>query len=113
MAFSAVTSHAEEYLNGALIQWGGKLPRQYIAKYQENELIFAEDSEGEKFFIVITGLVGIFKGANDRDQLLHEVGPGPRAASAIALVPDTSVIAVDKARFIYLITQHPGFAILQ
>ena len=97
-AFSGVTSHAEEYLNGALIQWGGKLPRHYIAKYQENELIFAEDSEGEKFFIVITGLVGIFKGGNGRDQLLHEVGPGelfgeialinsmPRAASAIALV---------------------------
>jgi hydroxyacylglutathione hydrolase len=124
MAFSAAAVDAEKYLNRALIQQGSKLPRHYLAKYQENELIFAEDSEGEKFFIVITGRVGIFKGGNGRDQLLHEVSPGqlfgeialinsmPRAASAIALVPDTGVIAVDKARFIYLVTQHPGFAIL-
>ena len=100
------------------------MPHHYIAKYQENDLIFAENSEGEGFFIVVTGLVGTFKGGSGRDKLLHEVGSGqlfgeivlinsmPRAASAIALVPDTSVIAVDKARFIYLATQHPGFAIL-
>jgi hydroxyacylglutathione hydrolase len=123
VALSAVTRNAEEYLRGALKQQG-KLPGRYIAKYQQNEVIFTEDSEGAEFFIVITGLVGIFKGGSSRDKLLHEVGPGqlfgeialinsmPRAASAIALVPDTSVIAVDKARFIYLVTQHPGFAIL-
>jgi hydroxyacylglutathione hydrolase len=100
------------------------LPRHYVVKYQKDELIFAEGSEGEEFFIVVTGRVGIFKGGSSRDKLLHELGPGqlfgelalinsmPRAASAIALVPDTTVIAVDKARFIYLVTQHPGFAIL-
>lgn len=124
MALSAVTRNSGEYLKEALIQQGGKLPRHYMAKYQKNELIFAEDSEGEEFFIVMTGCVGIFKGGSGRDKLLHEVSPGqlfgeiavinsmPRAASAIALVPDTSVVAVDKARFIYLVTQHPGFAIL-
>ena len=101
------------------------MPRHYFAKYQPNDLIFAEGSEGDEFFVVITGSVGIFRHVGGQpDDLLHQLGPGemfgelavisstPRAASAIALEPDTTIIAVDKARFLYLVTQHPGFAIL-
>ena len=76
MAFSAVTRNSGEYLKETLIQQGGELPRRYIAKYQENELIFAEDGEGVEFFIVITGVVGIFKRGSGRDKLLHESRPG-------------------------------------
>ena len=100
------------------------MTRQHFAKYQRDELIFAEGSEGDEFFIVVTGRVGLSKRVDGRQELLHQIGPGelfgeiavisstPRSASAYALEPDTSVIAVDKARFLYLISQHPGFAVL-
>jgi len=96
------------------------MTRQHFAKYQRDELIFAEGSEGDEFFIVVTGRVGLSKRVDGRQELLHQIGPGelfgeiavisstPRSASAYALEPDTSVIAVDKARFLYLISQHPG-----
>ncbi len=100
------------------------MTRQHFAKYQRDELIFAEGSEGDEFFIVVTGRVGLSKSVDGRQELVHQVGPGelfgeiavisstPRSASAYALEPDTSVIAVDKGRFLYLISQHPGFAVL-
>lgn len=100
------------------------MTRHYYAKYQPNDLIFAEGSEGDEFFIVISGCVGIVKDVAGRRELLHQVKPGelfgelaviksiPRSASAIALDQDTTVMAVDKARFLYLVSQHPGFAIL-
>jgi len=95
-----------------------------VATYQCGDRIFAEGSEGDEFFIVITGLVGLSKEVDGTQKELHRIGPGeifgeiavissaPRSASAIALEPDTSVIAVDKARFLYLVGQHFGFAVL-
>ena len=89
------------------------MTRQHFAKYQRDELIFAEGSEGDEFFIVVTGRVGLSKRVDGRQELLHQIGPGelfgeiavisstPRSASAYALEPDTSVIAVDKARFLH------------
>lgn len=100
------------------------MTRHHFAKFQRGELIFAEGSEGDEFFIVLTGHVGLSKKVDGGQELLHRIGPGelfgelalisstPRSASAIALHPDTSVIAVDKARFLYLISQHPSFAIM-
>lgn len=96
----------------------------HVATYQCGDRIFAEGSEGDEFFIVVTGLVGLSKEIDGAQKELHRIGPGeifgeiavissaPRSASAIALEPDTSVIAVDKARFLYLVGQHPGFAVL-
>jgi hydroxyacylglutathione hydrolase len=100
------------------------MSRHHFAKYQRDELVFAEGSEGDEFFIVVTGHVGLSKKVNGGHELLHQIGPGelfgelavisstPRSASAVALEPDTSVISVDKVRFLYLVSQHPGFAVL-
>jgi hypothetical protein len=108
MAFSAVALDAEKYLNRALIQQGSKLPRHYIAKYQENELIFAEDSEGEKFFIVITGRVGIFKGGNGRNQLLHEVSPGQLFGEIALINSMPRARSDDFVAGIYFLIDHLG-----
>lgn len=94
-----------------------------IVRYEAGELIFAEGSKGEEFYIVITGAVEIFQGKEGNREHLHTVGPGelfgevsivnatPRSATAIARDDATTVMNVDKARFLYLVSQQPGFAI--
>jgi CRP/FNR family cyclic AMP-dependent transcriptional regulator len=98
--------------------------RNNVTTFRRGDLIFAEGSQGDEFFIVITGLVGLSKVVDGVQKELHRIGSGeifgeiavissmPRSASATALESDTSVIAVDKARFLHLVGQHPGFAVL-
>ncbi len=68
--------------------------RNHFETYRRDELIFVEGSEGDEFFIVITGLVGLFKEIDGKQRELHRIGPGemfgeiavinatPRSASA-------------------------------
>ena len=75
-----------------------------VATYQCGDRIFAEGSEGDEFFIVITGLVGLSKEVDGTQKELHRIGPGeifgeiavisstPRSASALrsSLTPASS-----------------------
>jgi hydroxyacylglutathione hydrolase len=89
-----------------------------------NDTIFAEGSIGHEFYVVLSGAVGICRTVNGERRVLHTLGPSdmfgelalidpvPRAADAVALSAKTRVLAVDRARFLYLVSQQPGFALM-
>ena len=97
---------------------------QYFTTHQKSDVIFSEGSDGAEAYIVIAGAVGIFKDNMGRPGLLHRLGPGEmfgelavinagrRLASAVVIEDNTTVMAVDKARFFYLVSHHPGFAVM-
>lgn len=96
----------------------------YLRSYGPNEMIFAQGSVGEEFFIVITGKVEIRQQLHGEAKTVRVLAPGEffgelavidgvrRSANAIALEERTQVMAVDKARFLYLVSQQPAFALL-
>jgi CRP/FNR family transcriptional regulator len=45
--------------------------------YNKGEIIFSDGDEGDGFFVVVEGLVKIFKASLDgKEQILHIYGPG-------------------------------------
>lgn len=75
-------------------------------------------------YVVQDGLVDIRKEARDNTIQLTTLGKGelfgevalvdhsPRTASAIAGAQGTMVLAIDRAHFVYLVSQQPAFALL-
>ena len=109
----------------------GLEPRQYdelamIATEQEyarGRTIFAEGDPGEGFFLVMEGLIKIYKlSLEGKEQILHIFGPGepfaeaavflgsPYPAHAMAL-EKSRVIFIPRRSFIELINQHPELAL--
>lgn len=107
-----------------------KFESQYFASsnnvknLRQNDVVFQEGDLGAEFFIVLEGRVGIFRGQHPKPEFVAELGPRdffgemaivdrlPRSATAIALEDDTIIMSVDAARFIYLVAEQPGFALL-
>ena len=95
-----------------------------VRVYNATETIFHEGSLGSEFFVILQGAVAIRKRVSGKIQQLARLGPGeffgemavvdrrPRSASAVAVEPDTSLIAIDAPHFTYLVSQQPGFAML-
>lgn len=90
--------------------------------YNKGETIFSDGAEGKGFFVVVEGLVKIFKTSPDgKEQILHIYGPGepfgqvavyagrsfPASAQAIAR---SYVLFFPRATFIGLITRIPSLA---
>ena len=82
------------------------------------EVVIAEGERGDTMFVVVDGMLDIrINGAP-----VEKVGPGGvvgemalidhgvRSASVVA-VEETTVVAVDEKRFMYLVQNHPYFAI--
>jgi glyoxylase-like metal-dependent hydrolase (beta-lactamase superfamily II) len=92
--------------------------------YDASSIIFTERSEGSEFYIVLSGAVSIEKQTDGRPHQLAIMRTGdffgemaiidrkPRSATAISIEHDTTLMAIDAARFIYLVSQQPGFAML-
>ena len=82
------------------------------------EVVIAEGERGDTMFVVMDGLLDI----RIHGVPVEKVGPGGvvgemalidhgvRSASVVA-VEETSVVAVDEKRFMYLVQNHPYFAI--
>jgi CRP-like cAMP-binding protein len=68
-----------------------------VATYQCGDRIFAEGSEGDEFFIVITGLVGLSKEVDGTQKELHRIGPG-EIFGEIAVISSAPRSASDCAR---------------
>lgn len=90
--------------------------------YNKGETIFSDGAEGKGFFVVVEGLVKIFKTSPDgKEQILHIYGPGepfgqvavyagrsfPASAQAIAR---SHVLFFPRAAFVGLITRIPSLA---
>jgi hydroxyacylglutathione hydrolase len=98
--------------------------KSHIRSFAAGAVIFHEGAPGSEFYIIISGAVAIRKAIGGTDTHLATLTPGsffgemavldhyPRSATAIAVESDTTLMAVDTARFIYLVSQQPAFAML-
>ena len=93
-----------------------------MQEYKRGQPIFAEGDEGNGFYLVMEGLVKIYKlSMEGKEQILHIFGPGePFAEAAVftgssfpahALALEKSrVIFVPRASFLKLIEENPSLA---
>lgn len=91
-------------------------------EYGRGQSIFAEGDEGNGFYLVMQGLVKIFKLSLDgKEQILHIFGPGEPFAEAAVFTGSTfpaHALALEKSRtlfvprraFIELIQRNPSLA---
>jgi CRP-like cAMP-binding protein len=97
--------------------------KKFLRTYGDSEIIFEESSPGAEMFIVYSGRVRLTTYAPGHEVVLGEVGPGdffgemslvdsaPRTATATAIAGDTQLVAIDQAKFLYLVGQQPAFAL--
>lgn len=95
-----------------------------INEYAASEVIFEEGSTGRELFVVLDGKVDIVKNSGADRTIIVTLGKGEffgemavidgssRSASAIAAVPGTRVMRINHARFVYLVSQQPAFALM-
>ena len=95
-----------------------------INEFDVGEVIFEEGSTGRELFVVLDGQVEIAKVTGAGKTVIVTLGKGEffgemavidgssRSATAIAAVPHTHVMRINHARFVYLVSQQPAFALM-
>ena len=95
-----------------------------IDEFEVDEVIFEEGSTGRELFVVLDGKVDIAKVNGAGKTVLVTLGKGEffgemavidgssRSATAIAAAPKTRVMRINHARFVYLVSQQPAFALM-
>ena len=91
--------------------------------YKAGEVLFSEGDIGREMFIVIKGSVRIAIASGDaklrvgsfkEGEFFGEmalVGSGLRTGTATVMTDGTELVAVNQARFVYLVSQQPAFAL--
>lgn len=100
-----------------------RVAEKFIQGFPAGEVIFPEGSEGNEMFVVLSGSVNILKQINEEDQVVATLDAGEmfgemalldsgtRMATARAGEQGARVVAIDQARFVYLVSQQPAFAL--
>ena len=95
-----------------------------INEYDASAVIFEEGSTGRELFVVLAGKVNIVKSVGGNHVTLATLGKGeffgemavidasPRSATAVSAVDQTRVMRINHARFVYLVSQQPAFALM-
>ncbi len=95
-----------------------------INEFEVDDVIFEEGSTGRELFVVLDGKVEICKLDGESKTVIVTLGKGEffgemavidgssRSASAIAATPGTRVMRINHARFVYLVSQQPAFALM-
>jgi CRP/FNR family transcriptional regulator, cyclic AMP receptor protein len=95
-----------------------------INEFDVGEVIFEEGSTGRELFVVLEGTVDIAKLRGGGRTVIVTLGKGEffgemavidgssRSAAAIASAPNTRVMRINHARFVYLVSQQPAFALM-
>ena len=95
-----------------------------INEYDVADVIFEEGSTGRELYVVLDGKVDIVKHGGAKRTLIVTLGKGEffgemavidgssRSATAIAAAPHTRVMRINHARFVYLVSQQPAFALM-
>ena len=76
-----------------------------INEFDVDDVIFEEGSTGRELFVVLDGK-GEFFGE------MAVIDGSSRSATAIAATPHTKVMRINHARFVYLVSQQPAFALM-
>ena len=98
--------------------------RRFTQTFGSGEIIFREGEVGDTLYAVLSGRVEIVRaGPDGGEALLTSLGKGdvfgemglvdaaPRSATARAAEDGTTVIVIDQAKFVYLVSQQPVFAL--
>lgn len=97
---------------------------RFLRVYDPLQHIFREGDPGDVMYVVHEGLVDIRKEGTEDSARLTTLGKGelfgevalvdrsPRTASAVAGAQGAMVLAIDRAHFVYLVSQQPAFALL-
>lgn len=95
-----------------------------INEYNVADVIFEEGSTGRELYVVLDGKIDIVKITGATRTLIVTLGKGEffgemavidgssRSATAIAAAPKTKVMRINHARFVYLVSQQPAFALM-
>src|SRR5438445_13741438 len=95
-----------------------------INEFDVDDVIFEEGSTGRELFVVLDGQVEIAKVNGSSKAVIVTLGKGEffgemavidgssRSATAISAAPDTRVMRINHARFVYLVSQQPAFAVM-
>lgn len=95
-----------------------------INEFGVGEVIFEEGSTGRELFVVLDGEVEIVKINDTSKTVIVTLGKGEffgemavidgsaRSATAIAASSITKVMRINHARFVYLVSQQPAFALM-
>ena len=95
-----------------------------INEFGVDDVIFEEGSTGRELFVVLDGQVEIAKVDGGAKTTIVKLGKGEffgemavidgsaRSATAIAAAPNTKVMKINHARFVYLVSQQPAFALM-
>ena len=95
-----------------------------INEFDVGDVIFEEGSTGRELYVVLDGQVEIAKLSGAAKTVIVTLGKGEffgemavidgsaRSATAIAATPKTRVMRINHARFVYLVSQQPAFALM-
>ena len=95
-----------------------------IHEFNVGDVIFEEGSTGRDLYVVLDGQVEIAKVSGAHKTVIVTLGKGEffgemavidgsaRSATAIAATPHTRVMKIYHARFVYLVSQQPAFALM-
>ena len=95
-----------------------------INEFDVGAIIFEEGSTGRELFVVLDGRIDIVKLDGATKTLIVTLGKGEffgemavidgsaRSATALAAAPNTRVMRINHARFVYLVSQQPAFALM-
>ena len=95
-----------------------------INEYDLGHVIFEEGSTGRELYVVLDGEVEIVRLNGPNKTVIVALGKGEffgemavidgssRSATAIAAAPRTRVMRINHARFVYLVSQQPAFALM-
>ena len=103
------------------------LENPYLTKvtrtFQDLEVIFEEGSYGDEMYIVHSGAVHLVKKSPGREIVIATIQPGeffgemalvdnaPRSVSAVAGTDQTRLLAMDRDKFLFLVSHQPAFAL--
>jgi len=99
----------------------------YIGKvtrtFQDLEVIFEEGNYGDEMYIVHSGTVKLVKQSSAGEILVATIQPGeffgemalvdnaPRSVGAVAGTDQTRLLALDRDKFLFLVSHQPAFAL--
>ena len=95
-----------------------------INEFKVGNVIFEEGSTGRELFVVLDGKIDIVKinGASktvivtlSKGEFFGEmavIDGSARSATAVSAAPKTRVMRINHARFVYLVSQQPAFALM-
>ena len=95
-----------------------------INEHDVGDVIFEEGSSGRELYVVLDGKIDIVKDSGAVRTTIVSLGKGEffgemavidgssRSATAISAAPKTRVMRINHARFVYLVSQQPAFALM-